>query len=168
MKIFFPTSFGPKTNHYSGEDLLFCFGLHIFLGLKPTNLTAMTFFFAFTYFWTEKGWHHENPAPGATIPSNATNLNHRSPAPETNSLPLDQLAGNKPLLIQNLSPCKIEKLLLTRVLWKRLVLSIALRWWSDCSLLLAASVPVLCSGKVWWWRPQSFSQAWFCRQKLRH
>ena len=63
MVIFFPSSFELKTNQFSGEDLFFsfCFGIHIFLGRKPTTLTAMTFFLVFTHFWTEKRWHHEIP-----------------------------------------------------------------------------------------------------------
>ena len=73
--IFFPSSFRPKTNQFSVEDLFlsFCFGLHIFLGRKPTNLTAMTCFcLVFTYFWTEKEWHHK--IPPRVPPSLATPL----------------------------------------------------------------------------------------------
>ena len=41
------------------------FGLQSHLHRKPTNFTAKPCFFVFflvvTYFWTEKGWHHEIP-----------------------------------------------------------------------------------------------------------
>ena len=42
-----------------GFFILLCLQPHLYR--KPTNFTAKTFFLVFTYFWTEKGWHHEIP-----------------------------------------------------------------------------------------------------------
>ena len=55
-----------KTNQFSGEDLFFFFLLwnsHI-SGPKTHDFDGNELFFwflVFTYFWTEKGWHHEIP-----------------------------------------------------------------------------------------------------------
>ena len=72
--IFFPSSFGPKSNQFSGEDLFFyCLWTSHISGPK-THLIwrRWPFFLVFTYFWTEKEWHHE--IPPRVPPSLATPL----------------------------------------------------------------------------------------------
>ena len=60
--VWSPSSFRPKTHRLLGEDL-FVWSLHTF-GLKTHSFCSedlFNFFLVCTYFWTEKGCHHEIP-----------------------------------------------------------------------------------------------------------
>ena len=62
-----PSSFGPKTNWFCGEDL------HILLDRIPTHFAAKTFIFVDLHVSLNREREPpRNPAPGATILSNAT------------------------------------------------------------------------------------------------
>ena len=59
VKIFFPFSLELKPNQFSGDDLFLFWNSHI-SGPKTHYFNGNDLFsLVFTYFWTEKGWHHE-------------------------------------------------------------------------------------------------------------